>query len=60
MCVKLHTIAASNNGDHSIVACAHQIAYMSVMGISLHSHPIRGESHIQRNVIREVAKIYLD
>ena len=25
------------------------------MGVILHAHPIRGESHIQRNVNREVA-----
>jgi len=28
-------------------------------GVILHAHPVRGESHIQRNTTREVATIVL-
>ena len=37
--------------DNSIIACSHHI-YMSLI---LDTHPVRGESHIQRNANREVA-----
>jgi len=36
--------------DHSIIACSRYI-YMCV----LRAHPVRGESHIQRNANGEVA-----
>jgi len=52
-CAKLHTVAASNSRDHdhSIIACSRHI----YMGVVLRAHPVRGESHIQRNANREVA-----
>jgi len=36
--------------DHSILACSRHI----YMGVILCAHPVRGESHIQRNANREV------
>ena len=36
---------------HSISACLRHI----YMGVVLHVHPVRGESHIQHNTNREVA-----
>ena len=44
MCANLRTVAASNNRDHSIIACSCH-AYIFV----LRAHPVRGESHNQRN-----------
>jgi len=37
--------------DHSIIACSRHM----YMGVILRTHPIRGESHIQRNASGEVA-----
>jgi len=37
--------------DHSIIACSQHI----YMGAILRTHPLRSESHIQRNANREVA-----
>jgi len=37
--------------DHSIIACSRHI----YMGVVLRAHPVRGESHIQRNANQEVA-----
>ena len=37
--------------DHSLIACSRHI----YMGVVLHAHPVRAESHIQRNASREVA-----
>jgi len=54
-CTKLHTVAASNNSDHSIIACSCHI----YMGAVLHAHPIRGEPHIQRNANGEVARLII-
>ena len=55
MCAKLRTVAASNNRDHarnlSTIACSRYIYY----GVILHAHPVRGESHNQRNTTGEVA-----
>jgi len=39
--------------DHSIIACTPHIYVGSV----LRTHPVRGESHIQRNANREVATV---
>jgi len=39
--------------DHSIIACSCHI----FMGLVLRLHPVRGESHIQRNANGEVATI---
>ena len=40
--------------DHHIIACSRHI----YMGVVLRAHPVRGESHIQRNANREVATAY--
>jgi len=51
-------MAASNNRDHApqslllLLACA---TYM--YGVVLHAHPVRGESHNQRNTTGEVATL---
>ena len=41
--------------DHSIIACSRHIHN----GVILHAHPVRGESHNQRNTTGEVATISL-
>ena len=41
--------------DHSIIACLRHI----YKGIILRAHPVRGESHIQRNANWEVATLSL-
>jgi len=51
---KLHTVAASNNRDHasqSRLLLLVRAAYIFV----LRAHPVRGESHNQRNTTGEVA-----
>jgi len=54
-CAKLHTVAASNNRVHptrSLYYCSfapHRYIFV------LHAHPVRGESHNQRNNTGEVA-----
>jgi len=53
--VQLFTIKLVSTGtahhDHSIIACSRHI----YMGVILCAHPIRGESHKQRNADGEVA-----
>ena len=52
MCAKLCTVAASNNRDHACnlsIACSRY-----TYGVILPAHPVRGESHNQRNTTREV------
>jgi len=44
--------------DHYAIACSCHL--YECMGVILRAHPFRGELHIQPNVNREVAKIYLD
>jgi len=41
--------------DHSIIACSRH----KYMGIVVCAHPVRGESHIQRNANREAATLLL-
>jgi len=56
MCAKLRTAAASNNKDAPqslLLLLAVHIYY----GVILHAHPVRGESHNQRNTTGEVATI---
>jgi len=54
-CAKLHAVAASNNGNHPtrsfFVACSRRL----YMGVVRCAHPVRGESHVQRNTDGEVA-----
>jgi len=59
MCAKLHTVAASNNRDHA-PDCAAVTQLLLVHAtyiyvVVLRPHPVRGESHIQRNATGEVA-----
>jgi len=41
--------------DHSFIACSRHI--YSNYGAALHAHPVRGESHNQRNNTEEVATV---
>jgi len=46
-CAKFRTVAASNNRNHtprSLLLLVH--ATYIYMGVALHAHPVRGESHI--------------
>jgi len=58
-CAKLRTVAASNNRDHptrSIYYCLfapHRCIFV------LRAHPVRGESHNQRNTTGEVATLQM-
>jgi len=55
MCAKLRTVAANNNivmlAISLTIACLRYI----YNGVILHAHPVRDESHNQRNTTREVA-----
>jgi len=57
ICAKLRTVAASNNRDQptrSLYYCLfapHRYIFV------LRAHPVRGESHIQRNTAGEVATV---
>jgi len=57
MCAKLRTVAASKNRDYarnlSTIACS-RYRYNSVI---LNAHPVRGESHDQRNTTGEIATV---
>ena len=44
-CAKLHTAAASNNRDHSVIACSCHI----YVGVVLGTHPVHCGLHIQCN-----------
>jgi len=46
MCAKLRTVAASNNRDHPRRSLYYCLFAPHIYGISLHAHPVRGESHI--------------
>ena len=50
-CANPHTVAASNNRHHSVIACPRHI----YVGFILRAHPVRGESHVQRNANGQVA-----
>jgi len=50
MCAKLRTVAASNNRYHCLFA-------PHICGVVLRAHPVRGESHIQRNANGVVAAL---
>jgi len=60
MCAKLHTVAANNNRDHAPQSLYYCLSMPHICGVVLHAHPIRGESHIQHNVSREVATVQVD
>jgi len=57
-CAKLHTVAASNNrSSYAMITLLLLVRATYMNGVVLHAHPIRGESHIQRNTTGEVAAI---
>ena len=56
MCAKLRTEAASNNRDHASQSLLLLLAHAThIYFFILRAHPIRGESHNQRNATGEVA-----
>ena len=55
MCAKLSTVAASNNRDHSPQSLFCFLFAPHICGVVLRAHPVRGESHIQRNASGVVA-----
>jgi len=55
LCAKLRTVAASNNRDHVLQSLYYCSFAPRVYIVVLCAHPVRGESHIQRNATREVA-----
>ena len=57
MCAKLRTVAASNNGDHALQSLYYCLFAPRICGVVLRAHPVRGESHIQRNATGEVATL---
>jgi len=55
MCTKLHTVAASNNRDQPTRSLYYCLFTPHTHIFVLHAHPVRGESHNQRNTSGEVA-----
>ena len=55
MCAKLRTVAASNNRDHPTRSLCYGLFAPHIYSFVLHAHPVRGESHYQRNTTGEVA-----
>ena len=55
MCAKLRTVAESSNKVHSTRSLCYFLFVPRIMGVVLHPHSVRGESHIQRNASVEVA-----
>ena len=55
MCAKLRTVAASNNRDHAPQSLCYCLFAPHIFGVVLRVHPVRGESHIQRNASGDVA-----
>jgi len=47
-CAKLHIVAASNNRDHSIIACSHHM----YMGAILSTHLVCGKWHVHHHAER--------
>jgi len=56
---KLHTVAASNNRDHTLRSLYHRLFVPLIYGVVLRAHSVRGEPRIQRNANREIATIAL-
>jgi len=56
-CAKLRTVAASNNGDHPTRSLYYCLFAPRIYIFVLRAHPVRGESHNQRNATGEVATI---
>ena len=57
MCAELRTVAASNNKVHMPWSLYFCLFAPHMYGVVLHAHPVRGESHNQRNTTGEVATI---
>jgi len=55
MCAKLRTMTASNNRDHPTRLVYYCLFAPHTYIFVLCAHPVRGESHNQRNTTREVA-----
>jgi len=55
ICAKLRTVAASNNRVHPTRSLYYCLFAPHIHSVFLHAHPVRGESHIQRNATGEVA-----
>jgi len=55
MCTKLHTVAASNSRDHPTRSLCYCLFAQHTYIFVLRAHPVRVESHNQRNTTREVA-----
>jgi len=55
MSAKLRTVAASNNRIHMPWSLLVRATY--IYGVVLHAHPVRGESHNQRNTTGGVATL---
>ena len=57
MCAKLRTVAASNNRDHPTRSLYYCLLAPHTYIFVLRAHPVRGESHNQRNATGEVATV---
>jgi len=57
MCAKLRTVATSNNRDHPTRSLYYCLFAPHAYIFVLRAHPVRGESHNQRNTTAEVATI---
>jgi len=57
MCAKLRTAAASNNSDHARNLSYYCLLAPRIYIVILRAHPVRGESHNQRNATGEVATL---
>ena len=55
MCPKLRTMATSNNRVHAPQSLCYCLFTPRIHIVVLRAHPLRGESHIQRNATEEVA-----
>ena len=55
MCLKLRTVAASNNRDHTPRSLYYCLFAPRICGVVLRANSVRGEPHIQRNVSGVVA-----
>jgi len=57
MCAKLRTVAASNNRDHPTRSLYYCLFAPQTCIFVLRAHPVRSESHNQRNTTGEVATV---
>jgi len=55
MCAGLRTVAASSNRDHPTRSLFYCLFAPHTYIFVLRAHPVRGESHNQRNITGEVA-----